>query len=169
MPTTSKQQPDRDTRNTNDNITSSTTRASSSKAAFHPTFERNLNKELEAGLPPPPPFDDHHINDYSPPAGPPPPPFTIPAPRWQSGVYVPTPVFILLVLILLLETIVIVFYTGVALYSTLPAAGFHLRNQACPQSGNNFYVRRSPLYLDASPELTQTPSSQTPRPLRRQW
>ncbi|KAF2154206.1 hypothetical protein K461DRAFT_312160 [Myriangium duriaei CBS 260.36] len=126
----------------------SSVEATSSATTFQPSFEKNVNKELEAGLPAPPPFQERHVDDYiPPPPGPPPPPFVIPAPRWQSGIYVPAPIFILLMLIFLLETTVIVFYTAVALYSTLPAAGFHLpsqRAQACQQPMNFYLANTDP-------------------------
>ncbi|GAM84584.1 hypothetical protein ANO11243_025800 [Dothideomycetidae sp. 11243] len=114
------------------------TPSSSSRPGFQRSFEKHLNQELEYSFPDPPPFSHHDPERSLPPQATPIPPFF--GPILRSGIYIPTPAVILLGLLLLLETSIIVFYTAVALYSTLPAAGFPLsgpRGQGCmPGTGS---------------------------------
>ncbi|PNS16931.1 hypothetical protein CAC42_4895 [Sphaceloma murrayae] len=123
---------------------SSTVMASEQSLPAEPNFkaiyEKHLNKELEADQPEPTRFVQHQdIESYPPPPPPPPPPFatfSIPPLSRRSGITVPTPIAILIILIFLFETSIIVFYTAVALYQTLPSAGFSIgpgRCQSQPQ------------------------------------
>ncbi|TKX24067.1 hypothetical protein C1H76_3635 [Elsinoe australis] len=100
---------------------------------FKKTFERNFNKDLETEHSDPPPrFQHHDVESYLPPLPPAPyATFNIPPLPRRSGIYVPTPIAVLLVLIFLFETSIIVVYTAVALYQTLPAAGFSIGPSRC--------------------------------------
>lgn len=87
------------------------------------SFEKHLDKELEAQSDPLPAVDVEIPQD-------PPPIHSFPsypvqsyisAPR-RSGMYVPTPLFVLFILLFLFESGVLFVYTVVALYNTLPAS-----------------------------------------------
>jgi hypothetical protein len=100
--------------------------------SFVPAFEKELNKHLQqeqeqdqdSKLYPPP--LDLEAQDSSPPL-PPPPPHTFPSYPEQhyqrnrgGGMYIPTPIFILFLLVLIFESCILFVYTVVALYNTLP-------------------------------------------------
>ncbi|KAF4550252.1 Hypothetical protein D9617_18g034430 [Elsinoe fawcettii] len=134
---------------------------------FKQTFEKNFNKSLEAEIAPPP-IQHYDMEAYSPPPPPPAPYATFhipPLPR-RSGIYVPTPIAILLVLIFLFETSIIVLYTAVALYQTLPSAGFSIGPSKCQPSGYgpinvapNIYLASPAAQAQASPPVTSFPTS----------
>ncbi|KAJ9623454.1 hypothetical protein H2203_005714 [Taxawa tesnikishii (nom. ined.)] len=92
--------------------------------SFKRAFERHLNKELEAAEdhedrpPPPPPIDIEIQQDPLPvhvfPSYPPPT-------QQRSGMYVPTPLFILFILVFLFESSVLFVYTVIGLYNAVPS------------------------------------------------
>ncbi|KAF2228221.1 hypothetical protein BDZ85DRAFT_255610 [Elsinoe ampelina] len=132
---------------------------------FKHTFEKNFNKALEAGTDPPPIFQHHDMEAYPP--LPPPAPyatFNIPPLPRRSGIYIPTPIAILLVLIFLFETSVIVLYTAVALYQTLPAAGFSMGPSKCQPSGYGAINVAPNIYLASPSPAPQVDPSITPSP-----
>ncbi|THZ99927.1 hypothetical protein D6C83_09045 [Aureobasidium pullulans] len=93
--------------------------------SFKKTFERHLNKELEDNQDNalyPPQLSPKDLESQSPPPPPPQlPPQVFPSyPERRGGMNIPTPIFILLILVLLVESCIIFVYTVVALWNTLP-------------------------------------------------
>ncbi|KAG8627628.1 hypothetical protein KVT40_005111 [Elsinoe batatas] len=134
---------------------------------FKHTFEKNFNKALKAEteFDPPPIFHHHDMEAYPPP--PPPAPyatFNIPPLPRRSGIYIPTPIAILILLIFLFETSVIVLYTAVALYQTLPAAGFSMGLSKCQPSGYGAINVAPNIYLASPSPAPQVHPSITPSP-----
>jgi len=89
-----------------------------------------MNKELEdlqRDAHPTPPLSHVEMGHQQFPSSPPPPPLpqffpSYPVELRRSGVYIPIPLFILVVLVFFFESSILFVYTTVALYKTVPAA-----------------------------------------------
>ncbi|KAK8217340.1 hypothetical protein M8818_001593 [Zalaria obscura] len=103
---------------------------------FQQAFEKELNKDLEEHRGPSPPIDIVYQQD-------PPQAHTFvsyPPPPRRSGMWVPTYLLVLFVLVLLFESSILFVYTIVALYNTLPASlipvnAVQVPACSCPSSG----------------------------------
>nr|POE63464.1 hypothetical protein CFP56_04367 [Quercus suber] len=75
---------------------------------------------LFASAPPPPPPGPHHFESYP-----------VATRKRRSGVYLPTPLFVLFVCILLFESTLLFAYTVIGLYANLPSQLVHMNTMGC--------------------------------------
>ncbi|GAB7352819.1 hypothetical protein MBLNU459_g3434t1 [Dothideomycetes sp. NU459] len=126
---------------------------------FKQTFEKHVNKELGEQSDPPSAIDVEVPQDPPPvhsfPSYPPQP--YIPPPR-RSGMYVPTPIFVLFILLFLFESSVLFVYTVVALYNTLPASFMPVQQPPhcdCPATNEHAPINVAPnIWLPAAAMTT---------------